>query len=271
MSRVDWTQFKNFVDNRKVPIHEKELDDGNYLLQTFDGPIKRSCKIKADTADHTDYTDNYQSSANPTYTDDNGLPRSRIEEENIKTGGHYQAASWKLTLSVGESTEELDITFPIPVSVLAAEWSNSEVLVGDSVEVCVAPDTMTGVITSAVSTSTTVIPVSQTVVDNARLGYYAKLDDGTNADDLGRIVAIDKAGLTVTVETATVNAFAVNTSFKQTIKLLNKSPLPDTGRVQIGQSKIGGSYLPTGTVIRIKYYNDSNTAKDFVFWMEYLY
>ena len=89
--RVSWSQFKSFVDNRVVSIHEKELDDNNYLLEAFDGPVARSCKIKDGTADHTEYTTSYQASANPTYTDTNGVPLTRsrafANADNLKFRG----------------------------------------------------------------------------------------------------------------------------------------------------------------------------------------
>lgn len=70
--RLSWSDFKSFVDDRVVPIHERPLDDGNLLLEAFDGPVIRNCKIRSGTADFTDYEDNYQASANPTISDKKG-------------------------------------------------------------------------------------------------------------------------------------------------------------------------------------------------------
>lgn len=93
--RISWSQFKSFVDTRKVSIHERELDDNNYLLQAFDGPIERSCKLRNDEADYTDYVNNYQANANPTYTDTNGVPLTRYRAfanaDNLKFRGTGQS------------------------------------------------------------------------------------------------------------------------------------------------------------------------------------
>ena len=86
--RLKWDQFKDFVTSRSVPIHEKPLDDDNYMLEAWDGPIARYCKLKSDEADYADYVTNFQPAANSSLTDSNGvlLHRTKI----TKTGWHYQ-------------------------------------------------------------------------------------------------------------------------------------------------------------------------------------
>lgn len=196
-----------------------------------------------------------------------------IQEELIATGGHYQAQSFEITVPASAGWETLDISFPIPIGILDASVNLREVEEGDEIDMTVAPDTVTGTITANVAAAATVIDVAQTVIDNAAVGYYIKLDDGTNADDMGRILSIDKVGLKLTMETATTNAFLAATPsyVKQSVKMVPHIWLSKFGTVTLGSAKIGASYVPANTTIRIRYNNVSVTAKTFSFILEYLY
>jgi len=196
-----------------------------------------------------------------------------IQEEQTKTGAHYQAQSFELSVPASTGWHELNISFPFPISMLSAEWIGKTDYDGDSAQFIIAPDTTTGAIASDVAALDTVINVAQSVIDNTQVGYHLKLDDGTNVDDLGRVVSIDDGANQVTMETAAVNSFlaATPTYVKQTVKMVPHICLHPSGRVQLGESKIGGSYIPANTVIRLRYNNLTGTAKTFSVIIEYLY
>jgi len=198
----------------------------------------------------------------------------RIQEEVKKTGGHFQAQSFEVDTQSNVAWYETEFSFPMPISLLSAMWVNKISNDGDEVEFLVSPDTTTGSITAAVAIGATVIDVSQTVIDNAKVGYYLKLDDGTNIDDVGRVISIDKVNSQITIETATVNSFAVATPtlIKQTVKLVPKIMLiGDHVQISLGGSKIGGSYIPANTLLKARYNNLSGSAEKFSFILQYLY
>lgn len=101
--RLAWSDFKAFIDARAIPVHEKPLDDNNLLLEAYDGPVARSCKLRSDTADYTEYVADYQANSNPTLTDGDGYMLQRpkmapkgwtfqaraIEFETAKLGSIY--------------------------------------------------------------------------------------------------------------------------------------------------------------------------------------
>lgn len=197
-----------------------------------------------------------------------------IREENKKTGGHYQAQTFAIDIPATVGPEEKSISFPFPVSALSAEWVNkSEFVSGDEIEFLVARDTIIGAITAAVSASDVWLTVQQSVIDNTRLGACIKIDDDTNNDVMGRVIEIDAANLKIKMETAATQAFspATPTYVKQTIELLRKGPLDSEGRVQLGESKIGGSYIPSNTQLTAIFHNSETIAKRLVFALEYLY
>jgi hypothetical protein len=205
-----------------------------------------------------------------------GLNNSiKILEEDInnQTGGHYQAQGYEIDVASGDSTKAIDIIFPVPIGLLSAEFAGKSGYAGDTIELILAPDNIVGAITQNVAATDTVLNVGQTVIDNTAVGYYIQLADGTNTDDCGRILSIDKVSNQITVETATTNAFlaATPTYVKMSIKMCPKMYLNDSGVISMGESKIGSTYIPANTTIRATYVNTNATAKKFHFVMEYLY
>lgn len=195
------------------------------------------------------------------------------EDANQRTQGHYQGRGLKMSIPASTGTYNEDFTFNFPICLMSMEYVPTLAMEGDEFCALVAPETIIGAITADVTASDTVINVSPTVLENIQIGYVVHLDDLTNKDPLGEVLAIDKAAGTITVETGAVNGFAAATPtyVKQTIVMAKDVRINGVARVELGSTKIGGSYLPTGTVIRIEYHNHSGTAKTFSAIAEYLY
>ena len=197
-----------------------------------------------------------------------------LEEDELKrTQGHYQSRGMEMSIPASTGTHTADFSFNYPISLMSMEYVPSATMEGDHFSCLVAPETIVGVVTSDVTASDTVINVSSTVTDNVQLGYLVHLDDLTNKDYVAEVTAIDKAAGTITVATGAVNGFAAATPtyVKQTVIMGIDLRLNGTARVELGSTKIGGSYLPAGAVIRIEYKNDTGTAKTFSAIAEYLY
>jgi hypothetical protein len=156
--------------------------------------------------------------------------------------------------------------------VFAAQFIGGSTCGGDELEFQIAPDTVIGAIGAAVAIDDDVITVSDTAYANLKVGYWFKLADGTNTDDLGRVLE-KQDNNQIKVETAASYAFAVATPtyVKMTVKMVLHGHLPATSRLCIGESKIGGTYLAANTSMRIRYRNNDGLAKTFEFWLEYLY
>lgn len=194
-----------------------------------------------------------------------------IKEESTPTGGHFKAKGYKMTCPVGSSN--YDYSYPHPISALSITLPTTSDHTDDQIEVQVGPDTTIGTITADVSASDTVITVSQSVIDNIDKGFYVTLDDGTNTDDLGLVTSIDYNLLTITVQTAATKAFAsaTPTYVKITVKVIDDFTIGPAQRYELGKDKIGGSYVPTNTIVRVKYTNNGSSTKDFYCVIEMLY
>lgn len=196
-----------------------------------------------------------------------------IREENVITGGHYQACFHEIIVSSGVGETIYDVTFPHPVSLLAAEWTNTSAIAGDEIQFTVSPDTTIGAIASGVASGVSIIPVQQSVIDNVQIGYRCELYSASGVHQLGRITEKDSNNKTVTAEFATTQSFSTlwPTYFRMNIDMVRRSTLAGQGRVQLGDAKIGGSYIPAETTLRACYANNNGQAKTLVFALEYLY
>jgi len=192
--------------------------------------------------------------------------QTRIQEEVIETGGHFQCISINVA-STASGTAQTDISWPFPVSILSAEVLISSDNLGDNIEALVGPNTIIGVLSSPVTSGTTVLPVSSTVLDNISVGYFVTVD----SQNLGRVLEIDQDAETITVENETTASISAGEYILQTIKFISSFELVTEGRITLGDTKIGASYIPANTTIRCKYTNNGPIDKDFAVMIEYLY
>lgn len=197
-----------------------------------------------------------------------------VREEYIKTAGLFQATqkSWDIPASVGPHTLAFDAK-DFPTNVFSASFVSTADHMDDVIDVCVGHKTIVGVLTADASIGATTLSVSSTVLDNCFLGEEIYLTDGVNEDCCGIIVAKDALAGQITVKTATVNSFtaASPTYVKKTNYLVKDFTIGFPWKYSIGGDKIGGSYVPTGTIIEFHYTNTSATAKKFYAQYNYLH
>ena len=207
-----------------------------------------------------------------------------VVEENTPTGGHFGCEVIAFDAN-GNSTTTVDYSSPINFGALSISfvprggqrpdgiWDASYSQEGDVFEIIALPDTIIGTISSDVSVSDTVINVNPSVIANIKLGYYVKLDNLSNFNDCGRVIAIDSINNTITVENPPSNSFLAGspTYIKIGIKMIRNFEIGPPGPYIIGESKIGASHIKAGTVIRIKYTNKTSAKKRVRFNLEDLY
>jgi len=202
----------------------------------------------------------------------NGQTSIRILEEITETGGHYQCFGDYLNVTaLGKAN--FDYSWPMPISVYGAAFTTTGPHNGDEISVIVAPQVTIGTITQAALVGATIITVSQSVIDNMRVGYYLTLTDGVNTNDVGRCKAINETSLTLTVEIATTSAFALSpaTYCKRDIKFISNYKIEAAWQYAIGAVKIGGAHVPANTTLRFLYDNKSGGSKKLPFHIEYTY
>jgi hypothetical protein len=116
------------------------------------------------------------------------------------------------------------------------------------------------------------LSVSSTVLKNTSTGYYINLTDNTNNNDLKRVISIDTINSKIYVEGNLSNNFNTGSVILQTVYLMKDYPLGNGGEHFVGSKKIGGTYIPADTFIKVYYTNLSSTeTKYFNGGMEYIY
>lgn len=193
------------------------------------------------------------------------------EEPDRRTGGHFCAESFELDLAAASGWYEKDISWPIPVSIYSASWIHTEAMEDDRAQFIVSPDTIIGTIEEPVASGDTRIYVTNTVIANTEIGYHLELYSASGVYDCNRVIG--KGSDYVDIETPPDQDFSETwpTYVRQSVYMVPNMYLNGVGFVQIGQSKIGGSYIPANTQIKIRYQNNSGAAKKFTWVMEYTY
>lgn len=116
MRRIkDWTEFKKYLDRGLSPQEIKDDDNADQTqIHLYDGHLHVMFRAYDGTtnsdpsAEWTEYVNNYQSNANKTFTDSNGIPLQRAKI--TRTGWHYQAHSIEMTTSLLGGLSNTDIT-----------------------------------------------------------------------------------------------------------------------------------------------------------------
>ena len=131
--QISWTDFKTFITDRGVSYHETQ-DGTSLVIEAFDGPIHRVCRLSEDTDDHTDYVDNYQSSANTSLSNEDGLPITAPTFEDVQ--GLITVWQGRLYTANSNSTNIFDelVTTQIKIRGGWYELLDSNATVGDYVE-----------------------------------------------------------------------------------------------------------------------------------------
>lgn len=201
--------------------------------------------------------------------------RVKIEEETIPTQGFFMFEGFKKDIdgNVGSVTT-ITKSWPYRISLLEGWFYSQDDQVGDMVEAVVGPETVTGAITAPVSVSDTEISVGDTVIENTAVGFRLNLTDGVNVADLGRVLSIDSANSTVSVETPSSHAFspASPTYVRQNVDIVKMISL-NVGKVRYGFAgkKMGGKTLPPNIPLEIRYINVTGGEKSFSYNIEYIY
>lgn len=195
----------------------------------------------------------------------------KVKEESIPTGENFKTETIVIS-TPASSSATVEKSWKYPVGVLSMCYVSDSTNLGDNLEMEIAPDTTIGVVSSPVGIGDTVISVSSTVLEYTMKGYYLKISDGTNTDDLGIVLDVDKNAGTVTVDAPTTNAFAAGVSaIIQTIKMVENYEIGPPFEYTVGDSKIGASHVPANTVVRARYINNGLVEKKLVVKIEYLY
>lgn len=289
---ADFPESKVCVNNLVAEIRKSTILTALSTINTSGTSVDIVFKAALSTADKTTLDGDISGPAGGLIAAHSSIPVSRpqnvvVQEEAPEnpTGGHYGAESIDFD-APGNATTTKDVTLPISVALICADLDAKKKNDGDEVGFDIAPETIVGTLDVDATASATVITMPQSVMDmftagTLYIGQSLTLDDGTSKDDCGLIKSIDQDNKTITVVDGTTNAFLAATPTYIKITTSMSPSVISNGWVEIntgdnkiysfGDSKIGGSYIPSGKVIRIRYRNNTATQARVSVILEYLY
>jgi hypothetical protein len=180
-----------------------------------------------------------------------------ILEESIQTQGYFAACTKKMDI-LAQTNNRFDFSWDYPINVLSIKFVVDDPLLGDKFSLSVGPET---IVTTLVSINGNVLTVDN--VEYLKIGFILTI--GT---DVSVIVSV--FGKTVTIKD-TPRSYNFGEPIKITRYVIPEFDLLKKWSYNIGSGKIGGSYVPANTIIRIDYINNDLQLKTFVTDVEYLY
>jgi len=259
--KIDMGSFIEELKKSFIPIENLVVQDDNVkIITSLDLTSEQETIIDVLVSEHQgeaiveDYTE-----------------KVKIIEEAIGglTQGHFQSITIDMKIPNKTGTTYKDISFPYPVSLFSSEWLVAENQISDIAEFHLAPNTVCGVLRQAHSSGDTILYVNDTVFTEANisLGFHITV----NGQDLGRVIAKDENNLTITIENPLNTDLPPMTYVMFTVKIVPHWRFSAPGFCSVGESKIGASFIPANTTMRIIYHNTTGIAKWFAISLDYLY
>jgi hypothetical protein len=195
----------------------------------------------------------------------------QIKEETVKTGGHFQSQSFLLDVPEESDVYNLDISFKIGIGILDAYSYIEQNMDGDELECVIGENTIVGTLANNTIVGDDIIKVSDSIFEYCDIGYYINLFNGTDFEDLGRIIEKDSENKIIKLENKIVKNFVVGDYIRMSIKLIPYAYLKGNTKLSFAYKRTGTNFLPSNRILRLKYKNNNNIAKRFMFMVEYLY
>lgn len=185
------------------------------------------------------------------------------------TGNNYRIESKEIFIP--PNTEIIDdSSWEYPIDVMTMNWYGDASNFGDVINGYMAPNTTIGAITSNITSGDTLIHVSSSVLLYIRIGYEINITNGIDNIIMGEIKSIDKVNNTLICTVAAIENITAPAYIQMTIRnIFNIYVVP--GITNLANKRVTSSSLPANTIARLKYTNNSNIEKKFVFWYEFMY
>jgi hypothetical protein len=261
--KCDLTKLANEIRNSTI---KKALD---YITQSL-GYISAGFKEELDSTDSS-ILNNIISSHDGESDNEPETTFVKIKEETHgETQGHFQSRTMHLYTDGSALVQNCDISFPYPISLFSAEWLVAEDHVGDSAEFHLGPDTIIGYLTQTLNSGDSSIYVSDTVMENIKLGFYIGIEDSSL---FGRVISKDTENKCIEIEYPKAEIFNAGSLVKMTVKIVPEWKFIAPGFCSVGESKIGASFIPSNTILRMVYHNENGLThkKLFGISIDYLY
>ena len=179
----------------------------------------------------------------------------------------------------GPVTVTQDYVVKYDISVLDIYWTSEAVNRRDSIEMAIGPQTSVATLAATGATGATEILVPNANVKYFHNGALITLYNGltTDTQEIGEVIGM--TGATTVLLDGTLNQEfpPTFTAVQRTVKPVDFLKFGPPMKMSIGKNKIGSSWIPANTPMRLSYTNNGWTggghtgAKEFSIFVEYLH
>ena len=163
-------------------------------------------------------------------------------------------------------------TFPYTINILDFNADISASNVGDMFESCITSKTPIGILATDIPAGSITFPMPFTFISNVQPGFQPVLINPNNGftEEEPEILSIDYVNNQVTLVSPTITTFTTGSYVNLLIKKLKTYYINSPFHLVIG-NYLRASTFTTNLVAEIRYTNNSNVAKTFVYGIDYLY
>lgn len=191
--------------------------------------------------------------------------------------GQFQHTSLRMNVEAGDpgSKSVFEFSWPMNIQIWRTEFIPGPEHKGDTINVYIDPDRTIGVLTQNANIGDTELYISSSAFGYPGLirGIEVKLTDGTQVQDVGRLIGYDSATFKMIIEKPLEYNFAALGTYFQVCLHIVKDAYISQALVpySIGQKGISAKSLPADIILRIIWTNGSGAAKDVALIIEYNY
>jgi hypothetical protein len=199
--------------------------------------------------------------------------RDNITISNVdeQTKGYFLVETKTFDVPADTPVSKFTFSYKFPVAVYRATIITGSEHNGDSLSIVISPDTPIGVLTTDIEKEQKTFGVSSTVIQNAVVGFYMAITDGTNYDDLGVLTFIDYDKNEITVENAPTTKYVAGDYILLNVHIVKNLQLPYPYKYDMGSGVLSGKPIPPNTISQITYNNSNGLSKKLYVTFEYTY
>lgn len=204
---------------------------------------------------------------NGNVTSNDSYPRNNTRGTNglwSATGREHSVAAGPDSDYVKVDEYVIDTSMRLVMSKMLVDPANH----GDYLTIkTILPSAYTGKITADVSSGTTLNLVAKALT-TILPGMYLTLSEGSTVQDLGKVTAVNKQTLQVTVTETVANSFTTAADVIVTYVQIQDLKLLSGIDYTMGAHANSNLYIPAGSTVQIFYKNMSASAKTISYFME---
>ena len=212
-------------------------------------------------------------------TEETQIVQASILTEHIKyiesgetTQDLYAAESLIIDVSSNDTKKTVDFTWSYLISLMSGTLGISEDMIGDSLCIEIAPNTLIGAFTQNVNLGDTSLNVSPTVLDYVKRGFYiGKYGDMDSGSEMSQVLSIDTENGRINLTSPSISTATAGNYCAMSAKLIPNLYIHSLDKIEIGKQIPTGQRITAGTPVRVCYSNNNNVAKKISFFVEYLY